>query len=148
MDFKVSKNFGIVLTNIKNITPNQLNMTFISFSNKSYQDQDNAINSYPIVVTNDNKAYYSKYNNDKTISIWEASYDDSNVNDIPTTSNIYTFTGSYESNSYVSFASNLEGTLLLCSISEINSENIPTRKELHKINLTASPKTSELLISS
>lgn len=140
LDFKVSKDFGIIST--------QNQIIFKPFTYGTSSNLDNAINSKSIAVTNTNKAYYSKYNNDKTISIWEASYDDSNVNDIPTTSNIYTFTGSYESNSYVSLASNLEGTFLLCSITETNSENFPTRKELHKIDLSASPKTSELLISS
>ena len=145
LDFKVSKDFGIIST--------QNQIIFKPFTGTS-SNLDNAINSKSIAVTNTNKAYYSKYNSDKSISIWEASYEESKSN-IPTFSEIYTIpdkTGTtsakYETTPYVSLATNFKGNLLLCSITENVDNNIPTRKELHKINLTAIPKTSELLISS
>lgn len=156
LDFKVSKNFGVVYTNVKNINnpPNKLKMSFRPFVSLTggSQDEDNAINSYPIAVTNTNKAYYSKYNNDKSVSIYEASYDETDINNIP----IYTIPdatssatfATYETKPYVSLATNLEGTTLLCSLTEINAQNVATRKELHKIDLTLIPKTSQLLISS
>jgi len=147
LDFKVSKDFGIIYINDNNsINPNQNLLIFKPFTSPSVSNQDNAINSKSIAVTNTNKAYYSKYDSDKSISIWEASYD-SNPNNIPTYTSIYTFTGTY-TDPDVSLSSNLEGTFLLCSITETDDKGIPIRKELHKIDLTAIPKTSELLISS
>lgn len=152
LDFKVSKNFGVVYTKVKSTGQLKINFRPFNILLTGDQDQDNAINSYNIAVTNTNEAYYSKYNTtDKTITIYKAIYNP-NLNNPISYSGFYTIpdvTGttfaSYE-NPEVSLAANLDGTYLLCSITEKDNNDIPTRKELHKINLTE--ETSELLISS
>ena len=96
-----------------------------------------------------NKSYYTKYNTtDKTISVYEASYDEANENNISSFSNIYTFTGNYESNVNVTIACNLEGTYLLCAIEEINAQNEVDKKELRQVDLTLVPKMDTLIMSS
>jgi hypothetical protein len=152
LDVKISKDLGVIFVYNKTPQVQNLEMRFINFSpfpiTTSVIDKDNTINSYPIAITKNNKAYYAKYNTDKSISIYEATYDDSNQNNIPTFSNIYTFTGPYENDVYVSIASNLEGTYLLCVIQELNENNVVLKKELRQVDLTSTPETDTLILSS
>ena len=151
LDVKITKDFASIFVNDKSNQPSQLEMIFVSLygTPNSNKDTDNTINSYPIAISKNNKSYYTKYNTtDKTISVYEASYDEAKENNISSFSNIYTFTGNYESNVNVTIACNLEGTYLLCAIEEINAQNEVDKKELRQVDLTLVPKMDTLIMSS
>lgn len=122
-------------------------------TNSTEKEIDSIITSSPYFTTSRNSAYYSVYDtSSKLVSIKAVGVLNLNVGTGSEEIEIITYTiktfGPYQTNPEVVLASNMNNTSMLCSITEINAENIPTRKELHKIDLTASPISSELLISS
>ena len=127
--------------------------SYLYQTNSTEQEIDSIITSSPYFTTSRNSAYYSVYDtSSKLVSIKAVGVLNLNVGTGSEEIEIITYTiktfGPYQTNPEVVLSSNMNNTSMLCSITEINSENIPTRKELHKINLTASPISSEPLITS